>query len=266
MYPKHDSMMVGLDAMVEAMDMPDSDQAAYMHAAQVWLDIKRVALKAATSDDESAQILVPLDICLITADTPLLTMAGVMALCTRSLDSLPDPVLTERTQALVSRTNTAANQAITEASKHGAPAHWNGQAAMNTYRDCKALWSARRNESIPRQIVQAIATLLAEAVPVIHARMVATEGQQEANELVKGLLGQISTLANHHLYPLVDAADQIEYGDDAEQSAAQTALDANEIAHRALEMFCIVFTLVGTVSRAFAPGANHMVAFQMKGL
>lgn len=81
--------------------------------------------------------------------------------------------------------------------------------------------------------------------------MVATEGQQKADELVKGLLHQISTLANHHLYPLIDAAP---------------TTDTNEIACKALGMFRIVFSLVGTMSRAFAPGANHIVAIQMTGL
>lgn len=251
--PIFDSLMVRISAMDTSLTLTASEQNQLDQAAQTWLDIKRAIKDAHADGGELASVIAQFAVNTITERTDLITMGGVVALCTRFMDSLPDPVLTEHTQALVNRTNTAANQAITEARKHGAPAHWNGQSALNTYRDCKGLWSARRTASIPRQIVQAIASLLAEAVPVIHARMVATKGQQEADELVKGLLHQISTLANHHLYPLIDAADQ-------------SPLDSNEIARKALEMFRMVFSLVGTMSRAFAPGANHMVSIQMKGL
>ena len=140
--------------------------------------------------------------------------------------------------------------------------------STHNYRDCKTLMARGHHTKVPRQIVQAIATLLAEAVPVIHTRMVANEGQQEADTLVKGLLRQIGTLTNHCLYPLVDVAHQAEHRNvEADHSASsQTPLDEHLTAHGAMDVFRAVFRIVGTMSQAFAPGANHMVSIQMKGL
>jgi len=125
-----DELIVSLHATFDVpADLSQADAKTFEDAAQAWLKIKRDIVELTPTDGpETARLIAELGHLMI---GNFMVETAVCALAFNFMDSRPDPKLSQRTQTLVNRTNTAANQAIADARKHGAPAHWSGQAPLH---------------------------------------------------------------------------------------------------------------------------------------